>query len=80
VVSAASDDSALAAELAECQSLVRGYGETVERGHMRLQKVLALASRGALYTAENVRRLRMAAEQDPDGDGFELAMRTITAN
>ena len=80
VVSAAVVDTVLAVELAECQSFVRGYGETIERGHARLQRVLALASRAALYTADNVRRLRLAAELDPDGDGFESALRSLTAN
>ncbi len=78
VAAAAAGRTELAVELAECQSLVRGYGETIERGHHRLQKVLALSSRAAAYTAPNVRQLRLAAEHDGDGDGFELAWASIT--
>jgi indolepyruvate ferredoxin oxidoreductase beta subunit len=74
VIEAAGRDTALAVELAECQSLVRGYGETIERGHGRLQKVLTLASRAACYTAANVKLLREAAERDGDGDAFEQAL------
>ena len=77
VVEAAGRDTALAVELAECQSLVRGYGETLERGHARLQQLLSLRSRGARYTAAHVRELRLAAEQDADGDGFERTLARV---
>jgi indolepyruvate ferredoxin oxidoreductase beta subunit len=77
VIEAAARDTALAVELAECQSLVRGYGETLERGHRRLQQVLALRSRGAAYQAATVRALREAAERDADGDGFERMLATV---
>ena len=77
VVEAAARDTALALELAECQSLVRGYGETLERGHARLQQVLSLRSRGARYTAAHVRELRLSAEQDADGDGFERTLARV---
>lgn len=79
VVAAAGRDTALAVELAECQSLVRGYGETIERGHGRLQKVLTLASRAACYTAANVKLLREAAERDGDGDAFEQALSRLVS-
>jgi indolepyruvate ferredoxin oxidoreductase beta subunit len=79
VVSAAVQEADLGVELAECQSLVRGYGETIERGHARLQKVLTLSSRAACYTAANVRLLREAAERDGDGDAFEQALARVVA-
>lgn len=54
-----------ALELALCGNLVKGYGETSERGHRNLVTILDEAARPA--TAERVKAARLAALADPDG-------------
>ena len=80
-------DVRLAYELALCGNLVKGYGETSERGHRNLHAVLddarALldaADRGAAPAgtpadaADRVRAAREAALADPEGRTLALAL------
>jgi indolepyruvate ferredoxin oxidoreductase beta subunit len=76
VESAAERDGELAAEIAECQSLVTGYGDTHERG---LQKFLLICKRardiiGEPAAAALIRGLRSAALADEAGDALKRAM------
>lgn len=59
----------LAYELALCGNLVKGYGETSERGHRNLKMILSDVERGAHAgdAAERVKRAREAALADPEG-------------
>lgn len=56
---AAATDPALAVELANCQKLVRGYGETHERGMARFRQILA----GAISPADGISPAEWVAEQ-----------------
>jgi len=59
----------LAVEIAECQQLIKGYGETHERGLSNFERVVAAArSMTALPEAASIlRRWREAALQDDEG-------------
>ena len=71
-------DYDLAVELAECQRLVKGYGDTYERGLHNFQRIMGGARRlaGRDGASVTVDRLRRAAEADDRGEaiGRELAM------
>ena len=62
-------DYALAIEIAECQNLVKGYGDTHERGWRSFEEICALAATlvGSGGGAQQVRRLREAALADDSG-------------
>jgi len=72
----------LAVEFAACQTLVKGYGETFERGLSRYQAVKdalpALQSRS--NPAEAVRELRAAALADEQGEAFDAALARLCEN
>ncbi|MGC1300998.1 MAG: indolepyruvate oxidoreductase subunit beta family protein [Caulobacteraceae bacterium] len=74
IKAAAPDDYDLAVELALCQSLVKGYGDTHARGMRSFDAIMAQADRGTI-TAGRVARLRAAALADEAGKtlGAELA-------
>ena len=61
----------LAFELALCGNLVKGYGETSERGHRNLSAVLLDIERHAALDTpaliQRVRSARLAALADPEG-------------
>lgn len=54
-----------ALELALCGNLVKGYGETSQRGHRNLAGILQQAQQGA--SADQIRSARVAALADPEG-------------
>jgi indolepyruvate ferredoxin oxidoreductase beta subunit len=63
-------DGALALELAQCGNLVKGYGETNERGRRNLNAILEDVARTPSEHAaltERVRKARVAALSDPEG-------------
>jgi len=62
-------DPALAVELARCQALVRGYGDTHARGQSAYERILAQAAdlAGQAGAAQTVVRLRDAALADEQG-------------
>ena len=68
----AARDYGIAVELAECQRLVRGYGETHTRGLLCFQQILtaARAITGRDGGAEIIARLRHAALADDRGDAM----------
>ncbi|RLA33034.1 MAG: hypothetical protein DRR03_08055 [Gammaproteobacteria bacterium] len=84
----APNNPALAVELARCQALVRGYGDTLARGHGAYERILAHASdlAGVADAAATVARLREAALADEQGTRLgevlvtlERKPRTVTA-
>jgi indolepyruvate ferredoxin oxidoreductase, beta subunit len=62
-------DYALAVELAECQTLVKGYGDTHERGWASFSRISALVPglAGTVNAAAQLRSLREAALADDSG-------------
>lgn len=59
----------LALEIAQCQRLVKGYGDTHERGWRNFEAVMAHADRtGGLLAPATLRELRDAALADEHGD------------
>jgi indolepyruvate ferredoxin oxidoreductase beta subunit len=57
----------LAVEIANCQQLVKGYGETHERGTASFEAILSDAASPRADAADRVRALRIAALADDQG-------------
>ena len=72
----APQDYELAVEMAACQQLVKGYGETFERGLSRYEAIRAAlpALRQGPEPASAVRELRNAALADEEGAIFHAAL------
>jgi indolepyruvate ferredoxin oxidoreductase, beta subunit len=71
----------LAFEVAECQTLVKGYGDTHERGWISFSRISALAPHliDDPQGAANLRGLREAALADDSGSQLERAIASLTA-
>jgi indolepyruvate ferredoxin oxidoreductase beta subunit len=71
----------LAVEIAECQRLVKGYGDTHERGLRHFDRIMQFIDRAAARAelAAQVRRLRSAALADEDGREFDTALKELAA-
>jgi indolepyruvate ferredoxin oxidoreductase beta subunit len=80
----------LAREIAECQRLVKGYGDTHERGIRHFTTIMQFIERerehagagadaAGLRLPERVRRLRSAALADEDGRELATALRELAA-
>jgi indolepyruvate ferredoxin oxidoreductase beta subunit len=72
----------LAVELAECQTLVKGYGDTHERGWSSFSQITALLPNlvGDPRGAVHLRTLREAALADDSGTQLERAMSSLRAH
>jgi indolepyruvate ferredoxin oxidoreductase, beta subunit len=79
--SIAPTDYELAVELAECQTLVKGYGDTHERGWAAFSHISALAPglAGATGAAATLRSLRKAALADDSGAQLKLLIAQLPA-
>lgn len=78
----APQDYELAVEMAACQQLVKGYGETFERGLSRYRAIresLTELQRGA-DAASAVRKLRDAALADEEGKRFKETLARLCEN
>lgn len=77
----AASDPGLAVEVAECQQLVKGYGETHERGLASFLLISEHARRwaGQPQAAYNVRELRKAALSDDLGIALADALQKINS-
>ena len=72
----------LAVEIAECQRLVKGYGDTHARGMKNFSFIMQLVERETVsgdivahgVLAGRVRRLRAAALADEDGEALAAAL------
>ncbi|MDG2534203.1 indolepyruvate oxidoreductase subunit beta family protein [Sphingomonas sp. HITSZ_GF] len=71
LVRAAAPDAAI--ELVRCQRLIKGYGETFERGLGNYQRIVARWQAGGLDAA-GLRRLREAALADEEGVALTEAL------
>ena len=74
--------AAFALEAARCANLVKGYGETHERGVRNFERAMAALGRCARTSdpAGNLRALREAALADPEGDGLDAALAALRAD
>jgi indolepyruvate ferredoxin oxidoreductase beta subunit len=76
---------ALAVQIAECQRLVKGYGDTHQRGLERFAIIMRFIDqergreRARDDLAERVRRLRSAALADEEGRVLETALQELSA-
>jgi indolepyruvate ferredoxin oxidoreductase beta subunit len=72
-------DYDLAVELAKCQQLVRGYGDTHERGFRNHQRITgaARALAGRADAAAAVGRLRRAAAADDRGTALDRELAAL---
>ncbi len=71
----------LATEIAQCQRLIKGYGDTHERGLSRFAAIMRFIDRaqGGAGLAACVRRLRSAALADEDGRALDSALRELSS-
>ena len=75
VLGLATTDYAAAVELVRCQKLIRGYGETHERGARNFARIMAALDRTAGRSmAPTIRRLRDAALADEQGTALDKAL------
>ena len=70
---------ALALEAAKCANLVKGYGDTHERGVRSFERTMAClaACAAAPDPAASLRKLREAALADPDGGRLDAAIAAL---
>ncbi len=80
IPSLAQEDYALALEVAECQQLVKGYGDTHANGSRNFNAIMNAIPRLQLMkdAAAHVKRLRDAALADDTGRKLEDALREVT--
>jgi indolepyruvate ferredoxin oxidoreductase beta subunit len=71
VRAAATRDNALAIELVRCQRLIKGYGDTFERGLGNFERIMAAEPQ----SAEEVSRLCAAALADEGGQRLDEALK-----
>lgn len=73
---AAPMDAKLAAEIFQCQRLIKGYSDTHERGHSKFVKIMDSLSviSGQPDAPESIARLRQAALEDEDGVALDAAI------
>ncbi|MBV9740107.1 MAG: indolepyruvate oxidoreductase subunit beta family protein [Hyphomicrobiales bacterium] len=76
IVAIAAKNYALAVELAECRGLVKGYGDTHERGVANYESIIALVDRlaGGPEPAQRLHELRKAAVADDSGSALKAAI------
>jgi indolepyruvate ferredoxin oxidoreductase, beta subunit len=77
----ARDDYALGLELAECPSMVKGYGETHQRGRRNFDKVMDTLPklRGRKDAAATLKKLREAALADDTSEKFNRVLLELQA-
>jgi indolepyruvate ferredoxin oxidoreductase beta subunit len=76
IVAMAAKDYALAVEIAECRGLVKGYGDTHERGLASYETILGLVDHIAKgpEPANRISELRKAAVADDSGSALKAAV------
>jgi indolepyruvate ferredoxin oxidoreductase beta subunit len=78
-IAASTGDYDLAVEIAECQRLIKGYGDTHARGLKSYEVIMQFVDRGPgrADLAAAVRRLRSAALADEEGSALESTLREL---
>jgi indolepyruvate ferredoxin oxidoreductase beta subunit len=84
VRAAAAIDLRLAAEIAECARLIKGYGDTHARGSASYARIFAALIQPALAAADRnaadaVARAHTAALADPEGDSLARTLASLAA-
>jgi len=75
IAEAAGHNPALAAEIAQCQRLVKGYGDTHARGLANYQRLMDAVQRAGQHLAPaTLRELREAALADEHGKALQAAL------
>jgi len=75
IAEAAGHNPALAAEIAQCQRLVKGYGDTHARGLANYQRLMDAVQRAGRHLAPaTLRELREAALADEHGKALQAAL------
>ena len=79
VLDCAAADYDLAVEVAECQRLVKGYGDTHERGKAGFDRIMGTLEtlRNQPDAASRVRELRDAALADEQGETLDTALKKV---
>lgn len=79
VKNVARKDYALATEIAQCPRMIKGYGDTHERGMERYSRIVELARQwvGQAQAAARVAALRDAALKDEDGVAFTEELKKV---
>ncbi|MBV8964075.1 MAG: hypothetical protein JOY97_13385, partial [Hyphomicrobiales bacterium] len=82
VVATAARDYALAVELAECRGLVKGYGDTHERGVANYESIIGLVDHIAERPepAKRLQDLRKAAVADDSGSALKAVIAQLGLN
>ena len=79
ILACVADDYDLAVEIAECQRLVKGYGDTHERGKANFDLIMealdSLCNRPDAAT--KIRELRDAALADEQGETLEATLKKV---
>lgn len=77
----ASENYALALELAECPRMIKGYGDTHARGMRNFDRIMGILPhvRGMRDAAPVMKRLRDAALADESGKKLEDALQQVSA-
>ncbi|MEO1249901.1 MAG: indolepyruvate oxidoreductase subunit beta family protein, partial [Pseudomonadota bacterium] len=73
------EDYALGVEILKCHRLIKGYGDTHERGQSKFEQVLSGLEllKGREDAADWLRRLREAALADEEGNALTGALQTV---
>jgi indolepyruvate ferredoxin oxidoreductase beta subunit len=86
IAKAAALDLNLAAEIAACQRLLKGYGQTYQHGWQSFSQIMDALARPALRgdmpaadAAAAIARAREAALADPEGTALQKAIEPIKA-
>lgn len=79
IISTATDDYPLAVEIAECQRLIKGYGDTHARGMKSFRSIMALIDNTShtKELAKTVRQLREAALADESGQSLQESLEKV---
>ena len=79
LLSCAVDDYDLAVEVAECRRLVKGYGDTHERGAANFNRIMDRLDdvRKRPDAAARIRALREAALADEQGEALDTALKKV---
>ena len=79
VLDCATGDYDLAVEVAECRRLVKGYGETYERGKASFERIMNTLDslRNRPGAASRVRELRNAALADEHGEALTAMLKKV---
>lgn len=74
VISFALSSPDLALEIVRCQNLIKGYGETFDRGLSNYARIMDFVHKSGAPSPDDVASLRKAALKDDQGDALEAKL------